>query len=86
MLRDVKPTIVKHLDERERLVDLLKSALAKAEAGELNGVAIATSRADGSIGTAFDGARTGNVWVLVGAVSNLMKRLIDSTDEGEPEP
>ena len=85
MLREPKPKMV-HLDERERIIGLLNSALRRAEAGELNGIAMATSRTDGSIGTAFDGARTGNVWILVGAVSNLLKRLIDSTDEGEPEP
>ena len=85
MLREVKGSVT-HLDERERLVELLKAALQKAEAGELNGIAMATSRVDGSIGTAFDGARTGNVWVLVGATANLLKRLLDSTDEGEPEP
>lgn len=55
------------------VVDMLRDLLARAEAGEIVAIGVATVKPDGSIGTGYhDGDR---VWPLLGAIQHCAIRL-----------
>lgn len=60
---------------QEDVVDTLRKALARAEAGEINGVAIAATCVDGCTWTTFSKRDKGGL--LLGAMARLNYRLIE---------
>jgi hypothetical protein len=69
------------LRRQPTIVELLQALLARAESGEITGIAVATTLAGHDIGTAYAGCGAHeDVYLMLGAMHSLARRFAEDKD------